>query len=351
MRSFLLVVVGFLVLAIVTRTAVALSLSSSSSNTGKASFFGPTTKNVATQILQGTGEAVVDMNQYNLESLEQIQQEWKCQLVQKAGETKPQVELAAKSNRELFVDTIQVQFPRLANTSSLGLELMEWAGGREDGLGITVISKVIPGGAASSCSSILPGDSLAQVSLIQKSRQGLQDSQQEFIVKTLCLSYDATVAALQSLPTTLENNNSNSNNNNSQEEEYYYALTLKRLRRKPKVKVHLQYPDQKDDTVTLELFAGENLRHGMLTRGIKLNDPLAKRFDGKTIGSGNCGAGGLCRTCSVVVLQGGQLLNPPRVAEQQIMVNNPRWRLACKAIVGYGMQQGDITLRVNPQQW
>ena len=88
---------------------------------------------------------------------------------------------------------------------------------------------------------------------------------------------------------------------------------------------------------------------GMLVRNVKLNDPLAKRFDTKQ--GGNCGAGGLCRTCSVAVVSGGDVLNPQRVAEKQMMKNNPRWRLACKAIVGYGMKEGEMVVRVNPQQW
>jgi ferredoxin len=87
----------------------------------------------------------------------------------------------------------------------------------------------------------------------------------------------------------------------------------------------------------------------MLIRGIKLNDQLAKRFDTKN--SGNCGAGGLCRTCAVSVIKGAGLLNPQRIAEQQMLQDSPRWRLACKAIVGFGMQQGEMTIRVNPRQF
>ena len=50
-------------------------------------------------------------------------------------------------------------------------------------------------------------------------------------------------------------------------------------------------------------------------------------------------------------VSGGDVLNPQRVAEKQMMKNNPRWRLACKAIVGYGMKEGEMVVRVNPQQW
>jgi ferredoxin len=75
-----------------------------------------------------------------------------------------------------------------------------------------------------------------------------------------------------------------------------------------------------------------------------------KSFDTKS--GGNCAAGGLCRTCAVSVMpRGAQLLNPQRVAEQQMLEYQPRWRLACKAIVGFGMQEGEMTVQVNPRQW
>ena len=45
------------------------------------------------------------------------------------------------------------------------------------------------------------------------------------------------------------------------------------------------------------------------------------------------------------------MLNPQRLAEKQMLENNPRWRLACKAIVGYGMKEGEMTIRVNPRQF
>ena len=139
----------------------------------------------------------------------------------------------------------------------------------------------------------------------------------------------------------------------------YYIITVQRIRRKPKVVIKLQYPpgvaiESSSSSLLLpesiELTAGENLRQGLLVRGISVNDPYAKRFDTKF--SGNCGAGGLCRTCTVAIIRGADLLNPPRVAEQQmVQINNPRWRLACKAIVGYGMKEGEMTIKVNPRQW
>ena len=36
-----------------------------------------------------------------------------------------------------------------------------------------------------------------------------------------------------------------------------------------------------------------------------------------------------------------------KAAQKQMLQDNPRWRLACKAIVGYGMKEGEMTIRVN----
>jgi hypothetical protein len=52
-----------------------------------------------------------------------------------------------------------------------------------------------------------------------------------------------------------------------------------------------------------------------------------------------------------VFSRAGELLNPMRNQERQMMASNPRWRLACKAVVGFGMQEGEMTVRVNPRQW
>ena len=303
------------------------------STTALSSPFGSTAKNVATQILQGAGPAAVDMNQYNL-PLDLIETEWQAQLVQKVTETQTTVALAARSP-EHYVDSVTVRFPR-SESGGLGLDLVELAGGREDGLGITLIAAV----NNDEDRDILPGDSLARVQLV-RTRQGsnLQEQKEEiYTAQTECLGFDATVQAIQQLPAP------------SEQYQDEYILQIKRLRRKPKVSVKLQYPpSQNEPDVTLELFAGENLRQGMLIRGVKLNDPLAQRFDTKN--GGNCGAGGLCRTCAVTVQNGMDLLNPQRPAEQQMLADSPRWRLACKAIVGFGMREGEMTIRVNPRQW
>eukprot|EP00978_Attheya_sp_CCMP212_P035122 scaffold151055_cov44-Attheya_sp.AAC.2 len=311
---------------------------------------GQTAKNVATQILQGAGAAEVDLNQYNLDSLEQIEAEWKANLVQKVTEKEVRPNLDVQSERTLFADRVQVTFPR-KKESGLGIQLVEIAGGRDDGLGITLVSGLVKGGSADGM-DILPGDSITNVAILRQRRNSgddddgppglLSEVQEEFKVNTECLSYDGTVNAILSLPPPT------SSSSNYIDE--FYCVTLKRIRRKPKIIVNLRYPpSQGEPDETLELFAGENLRQGMLLRGVKLNDPLAKRFDSKT--GGNCGAGGLCRTCAVTITKGAELLNPQRAAEKQMLEDTPRWRLACKAIVGYGMREGDMTINVNPRSW
>jgi ferredoxin len=305
-----------------------------------SSSYDKTTRNIATQTLQGAGPASVDLNQYNL-PLNQIEDEWTAKFVQKTAEKEQGVFIGAKNERSIFVDAIMVSFPR-SKDAGLGIELTELAGGRDDGLGITVVTGLVPGGSADGAGS-LPGDSITEVSIVRMKRQTggnslLEEKQQQWNVRTECFSYDATVDAILSLPSSVEGYDD------------FFTLKLKRLRRKPKVTVKLQYPpEQNEPDTTIEMFAGENLRQGMLVRGVKLNDPLAQRFDTKS--EGNCGAGGLCRTCSVSILNGGELLNPQRVAESQMLRDTPQWRLACKAIVGFGMKEGEMTVRVNPRQW
>ncbi|GAX19209.1 hypothetical protein FisN_4Lh206 [Fistulifera solaris] len=300
--------------------------------------FGGTTKNVATQILQGAGPASVDMDLYNIPR-DEIVGEWKANFVQKANENTAKVALACQSP-EYFIDSITINFPRNPE-EGLGLSLVELAGGRGDGLGITIVSEVSGAAASAEGASILYGDSVAVVGLVRTAKKLSEGKAmvEEYTIATECLDYEATVEAISSLPPA-----------NAEDFEDTWVLKVKRIRRKPKISVRLLYPpSQNEEDVTLELFAGENLRQGMLVRGVKLNDPLAKRFDTKN--SGNCGAGGLCRTCSVVVQSGIDLLNPQRVSEKQMLADSPRWRLACKAIVGYGMKEGEMTIRVNPNQW
>lgn len=285
----------------------------------------------------GAGMPTVDMNQYNL-LLEQIVEEWTVKIVAKSANTDGGIKLFAKNQREILVDTVEVSFPRKPETG-LGILLQEIAGGRDDSLGITLVSGLVEDGAAAD-SGIMEGDSVVKVTVVRRQQvqgSGVSDLESQFSVPTECLGYDATVDAILSLPP-------------AQTEDETFVVTLKRLRRKPKVLLKLQYPpSQNEPDTTLEIFSGEILRQAMLVRGVKLNDALAKRFDNK--GAGNCGANGLCTTCAVSVLKGGELLNPMRNQERQMMASNPRWRLSCKSVVGFGMQEGEMTIRVNPRQW
>lgn len=305
-----------------------------------SSLYGKTTRNIATQVLQGTGPPAVDLNQYNL-PLSTVEREWTANYVQKSTESRSTVKLQPRNVQGIYVDTVVATFLR-KESGGLGIELTELAGGRSDGIGITIINGLVEGGSAEA-SGLIPGDSIASVALVRRKQlisgeRGLDEIQNEWSVSTECLGYDETVDAIQTLPPAKDGF------------EDTYSVTVRRLRRRPKVAVKLQYPPKQNvpDEI-IEMYAGENLRQGMLVRGVKLNDPLAQRFDTKQ--SGNCGAGGLCRTCSVAVVSGADVLNPQRPAEKQMLSDSPRWRLACKAIVGYGMKEGELTIRVNPRQW
>lgn len=291
----------------------------------------------------------MDRNVYNI-PLEQIAQEWTAEIVPESSLREGGIFLGAKSSKEIMVDTITVQLKRRIG-QGLGLELLEIAGGREDGLGITVVDGIVDGGIAEdqclvSGEKVMVGDSIVALSVIKKYSNDDSDennddglSQQEVIesVATECYGYDKMVEAITSLPA-------------AESIDERIVLTLKRLRRRPKVTLKLQYPpSQNEPDTTLELFSGENLRRAMLTRGVKLNDPLSERFDSG--GLGDCGAEGTCATCVVNIVEGADLLNPQKIQESQILKKNPRWRLACKAIVGYGDREGSMTVKVNPRQW
>lgn len=89
--------------------------------------FGGTTKNVATQILQGAGPASVDMDKYNIPR-DEIEGEWRANFVQKANENTAKVALACQSP-EYFVDIITATFSRNPE-QGLGISLLELAGER-----------------------------------------------------------------------------------------------------------------------------------------------------------------------------------------------------------------------------
>jgi len=274
------------------------------------------------------------MNQYNI-PLEEAAEQWTAELTAGTSLVKEGVYLGTKKASNLFVDTLSFDVKR---DGGLGIELLEIAGGREDGLGITIASGLVEGGNAEN-SGILPGDSIVSLQVEKStSTEALSENIDVTTISTECLSYDSTIDAILSLPSP----------ENSDET---VRVTVKRIRRQPKVRVTLQYPpEQNEPDGVIELFAGENLRRAMLTRGVKLNDGLSERFDSG--GKGDCGAEGTCATCVVSISKGSELLSPPKTQEQQMIISRkPRWRMACKAVVGWGMQEGDMTIKVNPRQW
>lgn len=271
-------------------------------------------------MLPGVDEKT-DMNQYNLD-YESSVEEWTANVLPKTLLQEEGIYLGVKDKKNLFVDTLTFVVSR---NGGLGLELLEIAGGREDGVGITIVSGLVAGGNSID-SGILPGDSIVSIQVEGKDN--------DTTASTECLGYDLTIDSILSLPPDGEK----------------VIIKVKRVRRKPKVDVVLQYPpDSGEEDQYLELFAGENLRRAMLVRGVRLNDALALRFDSG--GTGDCGSEGTCATCVVGIMQGGHLMNPMGIQEEQILVNNPRWRMACKTLVGYGAREGKMIIRVNPRQW
>lgn len=263
---------------------------------------------------------------------------WSAKLSAASSLSAEGIFLSTKDDTNYFVDSLKYTIERTAENPSLGLSLMEIAGGRGDGVGITIIDGVVEGGNADKDNIlILPGDSIGQIDVLSSQTSGRDISQNVFSIESECLDYDATVQAIQSIPA-------------PSDQPQKVTLTIKRIRRKPKIKLNLQYPpSQNEPDETIELFAGENLRRALLTRGVKLNDAFSRRFDSG--GVGDCGAEGTCATCVVDVTKGMELISPISIQEGQILKKKPRWRFACKAVVGDGMREGEISMRVNPRQW
>lgn len=228
-------------------------------------------------------------------------------------------------SKDYMVDDIQVVVNR---DGGMGIELLELAGGRDDDYGLTIVSGV-SGNAEKA--GLIAGDSIVgvivnKVSLKDGSNTQVEESTERFDCE--CKNFDATISLLGSFPPEIES----------------LTLNIKRMRRWPKVKVTVQYPpiqcaDPKDNEVTVELFAGENLKRALQTRGIIFEDRDAPKCD-------FCGG-----KCSVSIDTGMQLMNPKGLTEEKVMKNNPKCRLSCKTVVGYNMQEGNVRLRINLNEW
>ena len=151
---------------------------------------------------------------------------------------------------------------------------------------------------------IIAGDSIASIEIqrVTSSDGGSNESREMFDCE--CKNFDATIGLLSSFPPEIE----------------ALTLNLKRIRRWPKIKVAVEYPsvqcaDGVDNREVVELFAGENLKRALQTRGIVFEDRDAPKCD-------FCGS-----KCTVSIDQGMQLLNPMSVTEEKLMARNPKCRL------------------------
>ena len=223
--------------------------------------------------------------------------------------------------KDYYVTDLEFEVGR---EGGLGMELLELAGGRDDGVGMTIVENVIEGSNAEKA-GIMAGDSLSALSVPAPNGKRLN------AVSVECLDFDSTIAQLSSFP--------------DASEVPRLVVGVKRLQRWPKVKVLVEYPKSQcaegvDNVKELSLFAGENLKRAMQTRGIILDDPDQPTCD---FCAGKCvvrigGAGGF------------QLLNPMGMTEEKLMKRNPRCRLSCKTVVGHNMQEGELRVRVNVMQ-
>ena len=160
-----------------------------------------------------------------------------------------------------------IEVPRSLDSPGIGLALEEV--GSDGTVGLVLVDSVVDGGNAASTQAFLPGDALISV----------QDSAGTVEVALEGATYDATVEALGSLDPALGS----------------LIFTVRRLVRQPVVSVRLQFPGEEGRAdEQLEMLPGQPLRQTILSRGIKLNDPLALRFDSG--GPGDCGGEGCCCT-------------------------------------------------------
>jgi len=277
----------------------------------------------------------VDPNVYNI-PLEEASNLWTASVQEsKNADREAGVPYLNAKSKDYFVDDIpSVQVSR---NGGLGLELLELAGGRDDGIGITIVSAVTKGGNAEKA-GILAGDSISAVTVFETgtgnngkpSGLALVEEVNSRVRNTECRDFDNTIDALANFP-------------GENAAEVY--LDIKRIRRWPKIKVRVEYPASQcaegvDPVKDIELFAGENLKRALQNRRIVLDDPGSQKCD-------YCGS----NACYVSIVKGKRLLNPMGKTEELLMRRNPNVRLSCKTTVGYNMQEGELRLKVNLNQW
>lgn len=274
----------------------------------------------------------VDANIYNI-LLEEAAELWTASVQESNNvDRKAGVPYLDSKSKDHFVDDIvSVEVSR---NGGLGMELLELAGGRDDGIGVTIVSAVTKGGNAEKA-GIIPGDSISSVTVYEietntsSGSSGLMEETNSRVRECECRDFDNTIDALSNFPGDVDR----------------IYLGMKRIRRWPKVQVQVEYPVSQcaegvDPVRNLNFFAGENLKRALQNRGIILDDPGNPKCD-------YCGS----NACYVSISKGKALLNPIGLTEEKLMKQNPDCRLSCKTTVGYNMQEGELKVRVNLSQW
>eukprot|EP00325_Prymnesiales_sp_UTEX-LB-985_P024385 CAMPEP_0174735392 /NCGR_PEP_ID=MMETSP1094-20130205/64885_1 /TAXON_ID=156173 /ORGANISM="Chrysochromulina brevifilum, Strain UTEX LB 985" /LENGTH=289 /DNA_ID=CAMNT_0015938349 /DNA_START=67 /DNA_END=936 /DNA_ORIENTATION=+ len=230
------------------------------------------------------------------------------------------VRVASQSLNFREVDEYMV-VPRSVASPGIGLALEEV--GSQGDVGLVLVKGIVAGGNAAKASvPFMPGDALISV----------RDSAGTVEVSLEGATYDSTVEALSSLDPSLGE----------------LIFTVRRLERQPTVTVRVQFEDREDERLTM--LPGQPLRQTILARGIKLNDPLALRFDSG--GPGDCGGEGCCCTCAVQVVSGLEMLNDQKAQERQMLRKHPDWRLGCRARITEGLEEdGELVVRASPRSW
>jgi len=275
----------------------------------------------------------VNPDKFNV-SLDQASKLWTASVQQEDNSKQPAgVPFLDSTSKDYYVDDLQsVEINR---AGGLGMDLLELAGGREDGVGITIVESVNAGGNAEKA-GIIAGDSISAVSVYETTTStpsdgiGVEEVTKRRVTGCECKDFDGTVDALVNFPA---------------DDNEKLFLDIKRIRRWPKIQVKVEYPPSQcaegvDNVKRIELFAGENLKRALQNRGIILDDPGNVKCD-------YCGSNG----CYVSISKGKSILSPIGRTEEKLFESNPTCRISCKTTVGYNMQEGDLSLRVNLLQW
>eukprot|EP00633_Aureoumbra_lagunensis_P008488 CAMPEP_0197322088 /NCGR_PEP_ID=MMETSP0891-20130614/68129_1 /TAXON_ID=44058 ORGANISM="Aureoumbra lagunensis, Strain CCMP1510" /NCGR_SAMPLE_ID=MMETSP0891 /ASSEMBLY_ACC=CAM_ASM_000534 /LENGTH=288 /DNA_ID=CAMNT_0042814309 /DNA_START=26 /DNA_END=889 /DNA_ORIENTATION=+ len=194
----------------------------------------------------------------------------------------------------------------LVKDPGLGIELTEVANNGQ-GVGVVIVSGTVDGSPAAS-SPLQPGDVIAKVN--------------GRVVEAY--TYDDLVDVLVSASSPVQ-------------------FETKRLRKRFKVPVTVEYPDGK--TAAFEFYEGENIRRALSGRGVPGND--------KTFGP-NCGGDGQCATCALDVISGSEYLSSAGPPETIVFKDTPTWRMGCQASIRDDLAQRSsfkddkVTIRLFP---